>query len=193
MAYLAVLNTVGNQGGKTPDKDCYSTTLESWQQALVIIPPGTRLWLPFYMDGESKRIVESLGYKVVASPPMARGGDFFKYSPDPDSYDMIFDNPPFADKSVNKRNIGLLPRLMEIGKPWVIFYPLESIQQIGVRALDKIHNFKILMPDKHFTFIRGKDDKVIKMKNIVLYHHGLIEIKDKLGYISDNISRAEWL
>ena len=186
MAYLAVLNKVGNQNGLRPELDCYSTSIASWTECLKIVPKNLRIWLPFYMNGDSGRIVRGLGYNVIESPSMDMGGDFYKYEPDPDSYDIIVDNPPFSKKD------KLLARLHEINKPFIIFYPFESLLQIGVRKMDRIYKYSLLMADKYFTFNKGGKE-VKNLKNIVLYCYnrhpswnrlGLPIIEDRVDYIS---------
>ena len=191
MAYLAVLNKVGNQNGLRPELDCYSTTAESWAECLSLVPKNLRIWLPFYMNGDSGRIVRSLGYNVIESPPIEMGGDFYKYEPDPASYDLIIDNPPFSKKD------KLLERFHKINKPFIIFYPFESLLQIGVRKMDRKYKYSLLMTDKYFTFKKG--GSVVKnLKNIVLYCYNrhpdwnrlkLPVIADRVDYISNYYSQ----
>ena len=187
MAYLQVRNTVGNQNDRRPELDSYSTTLESWQEALKLVPLTTRLWLPFFMNGDSGRIVRGLGYTVIESPPYTDGGDFYTYQPNPNDYDMIVDNPPFSKKE------QLLTRLHAINKPFIIFYPYESILQLGVRRHDRIHHYALLLHDKYFSFAK-RNEEAKPMKNICLYCYDkhpewkrlkLPIINERMDYISN--------
>lgn len=59
------------------------------------------------------------GYKVVRSH-LDDGQDFFTY--EPEDYDIIVSNPPFAIKD------KILERLYELNKPFAILLPLNSLQ-----------------------------------------------------------------
>lgn len=59
------------------------------------------------------------GYEVVRSH-IDDGQDFFTY--EPEEYDVIISNPPFAIKD------KILQRLYELDKPFAILLPLNSLQ-----------------------------------------------------------------
>ena len=64
-------------------------------------------------------ISEGGGYSVVKSH-IEDGEDFFEY--EPDGYDVIVSNPPFAIKD------KILKRLYELDKPFAILLPMNSLQ-----------------------------------------------------------------
>ena len=59
------------------------------------------------------------GWDVIRSS-IQDGQDFFQY--EPEEYDIIISNPPFTKKN------EVLKRLCELGKPFAILLPLNSLQ-----------------------------------------------------------------
>ena len=59
-------------------------------------------------------------YKVIRSS-LLEGQDFFKYEPN-EHYDVIISNPPFSKKD------KVLKRLDDLGKPFAILLPMNSLQ-----------------------------------------------------------------
>lgn len=78
------------------------------------------VWCPF--DEEWSAYYNSFreqGYDVVRSS-ILDGQDFFTY--EPEHYDIIVSNPPFNIKD------KILKRLDELGKPFAVLLPLNSLQ-----------------------------------------------------------------
>ena len=79
------------------------------------------IWCPF--DEEWSAYVQTFReeeFNVIRSS-LSDGKDFFQYEPD-EPYDVIISNPPFSRKD------EVLCRLDELGKPFVILLPLNSLQ-----------------------------------------------------------------
>jgi len=95
------------------------------------------------------------GYKTIRSS-IQEGQDFFTY--EPEDYDIIVSNPPFNIKD------KILKRLDELGKPFAILLPMNSLQGdkryqycfkngIQMLAFDKRIGFHKI--DKMYTTIEG--------------------------------------
>lgn len=82
------------------------------------------------------------GISVIRSD-ISDGLDFFTY--EPPEYDCIISNPPFTQKD------RVLKRLYELGKPFAVLLPLNSLQSV-----DRYEYFKqgiqILAFDKRIAF-----------------------------------------
>lgn len=79
------------------------------------------IWCPF--DEEWSAYVQMFreeGFNVIRSS-LSDGKDFFQHEPN-EPYDVIVSNPPFSKKD------KVLRRLDELGKPFAILLPLNSLQ-----------------------------------------------------------------
>ena len=85
------------------------------------IPKDAVVWCPFDKeDSEFVKQIKANGNKVIYSH-IDNGQDFFTYEPD-EHYDIIISNPPFSKKD------KVLKRLDELGKPFAMLLPANSIQ-----------------------------------------------------------------
>ena len=82
------------------------------------------------------------GWQVVRSS-IEEGQDFFEYMPD--DFDVIVSNPPFTKKD------EVLRRLYEIGKPFAILLPLNSLQGVSRFEFFK-QGIQLLSFDKRIGF-----------------------------------------
>lgn len=79
------------------------------------------VWCPFDEEWSAYvRMFKEEGFNVIRSS-LSDGKDFFEYEPD-QPYDVIVSNPPFSKKD------EVLLRLDELGKPFAILLPLNSLQ-----------------------------------------------------------------
>lgn len=88
---------------------------------LKYVPKDKTIWCPF--DEEWSAFYQTFtenGYQVIRSS-LTDGQDFFEYEPK-EHYDFIISNPPFSKKD------RILKRLNELGKPFAILLPVNSIQ-----------------------------------------------------------------
>lgn len=112
---------MNNKGYLTAsDNDELYTPVYAVDPILKYIPKDKKIWCPF--DKEWSAFVQSFirgGYSVVRSH-IDDGQDFFEY--EPDEYDVIVSNPPFSIKD------KILERLYDLGKPFAILLPTNSIQ-----------------------------------------------------------------
>ena len=88
---------------------------------LKYLPKDKVIWLPFDETWSAYyQMLTENGYKVIRSS-LAEGQDFFTYEPE-EHYDIIVSNPPFSKKD------EVLKRLNDLGKPFAVLLPANSIQ-----------------------------------------------------------------
>lgn len=106
------------------------------------------IWCPF--DEEWSAYVRTFreeGFNVIRSS-LSDGKDFFQYEPD-EPYDVIISNPPFSKKD------EVIRRLDELGKPFAILLPLNSLQ--GKSRFDVFKNgIQLLSFDQRIGFHTSK-------------------------------------
>lgn len=115
MINIAKLNASKND-------ECY-TPAEAMEPLLRHLPYWVKnVWCP--CDKDTSEIVTALndsGRTAIASH-IDDGIDFLKIAPtDPGSYDMIITNPPYSNKD------DFIERCVELGKPWALLLPLDSL------------------------------------------------------------------
>ena len=105
---------------QTPEAQESYTPYYAVDPIIKYIPHDWKVWCPF--DKEWSAFYQEFmcgGYDVIKSH-IDDGKDFFEY--EPDDYDVIISNPPFSIKD------KILERLYELGKPFAILLPLNSLQ-----------------------------------------------------------------
>ena len=84
------------------------------------IKQGSKIWCPFDQEWSAYSVLlKEKGFEVITSH-LEEGKDFFEY--EPDDYDVIISNPPFSKKD------QVLKRLYELGKPFAVLLPMNSLQ-----------------------------------------------------------------
>lgn len=99
--------------------ECY-TPFYAVEPLLEFIPKDKIIWCPF--DEEWSAFYQTFkesGYNVVRSS-LVEGQDFFEY--EPKEWDIMISNPPFSKKD------DVLKRAYNLGKPFVLLLPANSIQ-----------------------------------------------------------------
>lgn len=106
---------------RTASGDEVFTPFYAVEPLLKYIPKNKVIWCPFDEEWSAyyQLFIEN-GYKVIRSS-LQEGQDFFEYEPN-EYYDVIVSNPPFSKKD------KILKRLDEIGKPFAILLPMNSLQ-----------------------------------------------------------------
>lgn len=106
---------------RTASGDEVFTPMYAVKPLLKYINRNKIIWCPFDEEWSAfYQIFKRNGYKVIRSC-IQDGQDFFRYEP-VEKYDVIISNPPFSKKD------KVLQRLNELGKPFAILLPLNSIQ-----------------------------------------------------------------
>lgn len=147
-------NNIGYLTSNKKNDECY-TPKYAVLPIIKYIPKDAIIWCPF--DTENSwyvKVARENGYKVIYSH-INNGNDFFKY--EPENYDVIISNPPFSCKD------KVLKRLYELGKPFAILLPLNSLQggarydyfKQGVQLLSFDKRIGFLSPDNLDAPIEG--------------------------------------
>jgi len=121
--------------------ECF-TPFYAVEPILKYLDKSKTYWLPF--DEHWSAFVQLMmekGFKIVISS-IRDGEDFFEY--EPPHYDIIISNPPFSKKD------EVLKRLYELGKPYAILLPLNSLQ--GQRRFQYLDGIEILTFDKRIGY-----------------------------------------
>ncbi|WP_419094309.1 tRNA (adenine-N(6)-)-methyltransferase [[Ruminococcus] torques] len=92
------------------------------------------------------------GWQVERSS-LEEGQNFFEF--EPTEYDVIISNPPFTQKD------AVLKRLYELGKPFAILLPLNSLQGVSRYKYFK-QGIQILTFDKRIGFHNPENMKEYK-------------------------------
>ncbi|MCL2369681.1 MAG: tRNA (adenine-N(6)-)-methyltransferase [Firmicutes bacterium] len=110
--------------GRGADSDEVYTPFYAVEPIVKYIPKGFTIWCPFDEEWSAfVQVFRERGYKVIHSH-IGNGQDFFDYTLN-EHYDCIVSNPPFSKKD------KVLKRLYELGKPFAVLLPLNSLQGIG--------------------------------------------------------------
>jgi len=75
--------------------------------------------------------------------------DFFTY--EPDTYDMIVDNPPYSLKR------QIFARCETIGKPYALLVPFDTLERQYMNNIFKTKDVTVIVPKKIYKF---NDNKV---------------------------------
>ena len=106
---------------RTANGDEVFTPFYAVEPLLKYVPKDKVIWMPFDEEWSAYyQLFTKNGYKCIRSS-LAEGQDFFTYEPE-EHYDIIISNPPFSKKD------EVLKRLDELGKPFMILLPTNSLQ-----------------------------------------------------------------
>lgn len=115
------LNKAYLTSNRTASGDEVFTPFYAVEPLLKYIPKDKVIWCPFDEEWSAYyQMFTENGYKVIRSS-IIEGQDFFTYEPE-EHYDIIVSNPPFSKKD------EILKRLNDLGKPFIILLPANSIQ-----------------------------------------------------------------
>lgn len=134
-------------GTKTfKNHDDYMTPKYVWENIKEFIPKDKIIWEAFYGDGESGKYLTDMGFQTIH-----RQVDFY----DNDLGEIIVSNPPFGD---TKR---LLPRMKELGKPFILIMPCSKLCTQYFRELfaEVEPPIQIIVPRKRLQFKKLIDGK----------------------------------
>jgi hypothetical protein len=122
------------------DKDDFATPLHVWDSVVPYLPRTQKIWEPFYFDGTSGAHLTKLGFDVHHEP----NEDFFEH----DHGDIIVSNPPFSCKR------EVFKRLKELGKPFMMLVPMETIATAYFRELFPVsYELSLLIPRRRTEFV----------------------------------------
>tara|TARA_B110000285_G_C15064970_1_gene584579 strand:- start:216 stop:671 length:456 start_codon:yes stop_codon:yes gene_type:complete len=115
------------------------TPFSVWENIQQYLPKDKIVWECFYGDGQSGRDLTKLGCEVIHEPI-----DFFTEN----RGEVLISNPPF---SMCKE---IMPRLKEIGKPFIMVMPTAKLTTCYFRDNFKDEGIQIIIPRKRIQFIK---------------------------------------
>lgn len=146
MGVLVPLNIGYLTSDRTKEGDELYTPRYAVKPIEEYIAPQSTIWCPF--DTEESMYVQCLREKHnVIYTHLALGQDFF--TEDVPECDYIISNPPFSKK------FEVLKRLLNIGKPFAIIFPLPGIQ--SVNNFDLLKQCQLLVFDRRIKFHHRMD------------------------------------
>lgn len=117
------------------------------------------IWCPFdYEHSLYVRVLKNAGFAVINSH-IDTGGDFFNINADTLDFDCIVSNPPFTNKD------KILKRLYDIGKPFAVLLPQNSLQSLKRTPLFIKYGLEYLGFDKRACFYTNGNLQKIKFVN----------------------------
>lgn len=148
--------------------DDYTTPKYVWEQIKDFIPTDSIIWESAYCNGSSGNHLTDMGFKTIHEDK-----DYFNW--EPENYTIQITNPPFSNKK------EWIKRAMELGKPWIMVMPLETISTKFFIELTK-GDIQLIIPVKRIFFEKIVDDVVIKKTSSCFtccyFCHGLNLPKD---------------
>lgn len=146
-----------NTGYLTSNKknDELYTPYYAVEPILKYLPKDKTIWCPFDEEWSAyKNTLMNNGFQVISSS-LEGGLDFFTY--EPEKWDIVVSNPPFSIKD------KVIARLYELGKPFAILLPLNSLQgktrfeyfQQGVQLLSFDSRICFHTPDNMYETQKG--------------------------------------
>jgi len=135
-----------NYGGDTDSShpmDRCQTPAYAIAPLLPYIDPSWTIWEPAAGEGYLARAMASEGRNVESSDILT-GENFFEF--EPTIWDCIVTNPPFSIK------YDWLARCYELGKPFALLLPVETIGTQAAQRLFKQYGVEVIWLDKRVNF-----------------------------------------
>lgn len=131
-------------------RDCCGTPAYALEPLLPYLPKESVIWEPACGEG---RLVEALEratkYKVLRSDISGEGNFDFLSGPDlSDYFDCIVTNPPWSHPAKGR----FIARCYELGKPFALLVPCDTIGNKSFQEAAKPHGFELLLLDSRVDF-----------------------------------------
>ncbi len=118
-----------------------------------------KVWCPFDLEHSLYvRVLKNNGFEVV-NTHIKTGGDFFTIDYKKLDFDCIVSNPPFSKKD------EILKRLYEIGKPFAVLLPQNSLQSEKRTSMFIKYGLEYLGFDRRACFYTKNELDKIKFGN----------------------------
>lgn len=129
--------------------DDWMTPKSAWESIRHYIPADKIIWEAFFGDSTSGTHLTELGFNVVHEDV-----DFFEN----DLGEIIVSNPPFTKIK------DVLPRLKELGKPFILIMPSSKINTQYFREFvkDNPDKLQLIVPKNRIKFVKMIDGVVMK-------------------------------
>jgi hypothetical protein len=131
----------------TPDsRDNCQTPGYALDPLLPFLDTGWSIWEPACGEGRLVRAFIDSGFFDVLATDISSGQDFFSAAPQDWEWDCIVTNPPFSLK------YRWLERCYELGKPFALLLPVETLGAKTAQKLMQQHGFEIMLLDQRVDF-----------------------------------------
>ena len=124
-----------------PIDDC-QTPSYALDAIIRFLKPNLTVWEPAVGEGLLAGAMRDLGLDVIATGLPDQ--DFFEIAPP--NYDCIITNPPFSLK------YKWLKRCYELGKPFFLLLPVETLGAKSFQVLASKHGCSIILMDRRINF-----------------------------------------
>lgn len=129
--------------GKSCNYDRCQTPFYALDPLLPHLRREWRIWEPAAGEGNIVTRLSFAGYRVVAGDLLG-GENFFQYSPP--GWDCQVTNPPYSVK------YAWLSRSYQLGKPFALLLPLETLGAAKGQELFERHGVEIILLNKRINF-----------------------------------------
>ena len=140
------INRAGNPDASMPMDRCY-TPAYGVDPILPYIAPGAVVWEPAAGSGNivkalaPRRVIGTDIHGAYADPPR----NFFDWQPS--AFDILVTNPPYSIK------FDWLERCYDLGKPFALLVPVETIGAQSAQKLMERHGAEIMLLNRRINFI----------------------------------------
>lgn len=118
-----------------------------------------KIWCPFDLEHSLYvRMLKKNGFDVIHTHILS-GGNFFEIDETSFDFDCIVSNPPFTLKD------EILKRLYEIGKPFAILLPIQSLQSEKRTELFIKNGLELLSFNRRACFYTNNELDEVKFGN----------------------------
>lgn len=135
-----------NRAGDTTEASNYDscqTPGYAIDPLLRYLPEGWRIWEPACGENMLVDAFYDAGYNVVSSDVIT-GSNFFDF--EPDEWDCLITNPPYSIK------YPWLKRCYELGKPFALLMPVETIGAKAAQVLMEEYGVQIIFLNRRVNF-----------------------------------------
>ena len=136
---------------KSRKSDQYNTPEWMWRDLVIAYPAlvTTKVWDPFFNDGQSTGLMRSSGMKKVKAQTR---DDFFKVF-DQHANHLIVANPPFSLKQ------RIIRKLVDTDRPFILLLPI-AVMYVGYFK-PVLKQCKVIVPHKQCVFGNARMKKTI--------------------------------
>lgn len=123
--------------------DCCQTPPYALDPMLFPLMRFGRVWEPASGEGYLAGALRDAGHDVTATD-IQTGHDFFSWRPD--AFDVLVTNPPYSLK------YPWIKRCYELGKPWALLVPLETLGAAKAQAMFKRYGVEVMLLSRRINF-----------------------------------------
>lgn len=131
---------------KNPARDMCQTPDYALDPLLPYLKPEWCAWESACGEYYLSNALRDKAVSMVIATDQLYGHDYFSYEPDRESYDVQITNPPFSKK------YPWLRRAYELGKPFALLMPADSLYARSANALFEKYGTEIIIMNPRINF-----------------------------------------